>query len=131
MINAATSLVVNNNHIDKISFWMSFGTSVGFMLGAGRGGGLHCLSFFHYSCKLGKKAFTVHFDPRVPPNCNGENGFEYHQGCWYRGFVNMDEKGYCGISYCQYSVVGNAGDWGNQLSLLLVSASRPREIPMW
>lgn len=75
-----------------ISFWMSIGTSVGFMWEGGGWGGLHCLSFFHYSCKLGKKAFTVHFDPRVLPNCNVENGYEYHQGRWYRGFVNMDFK---------------------------------------
>lgn len=72
------------NHIDNNCHWMGFGMFVGV-----GGWGLKISVFFHYSHKLGKKAFTVHLTAS-PAELRGENCFEYHQGYWYRGFVNMD-----------------------------------------
>lgn len=85
---------------------------IGFKCGNSMGrevGRLNC-PFFHYSCKL-----ACPCDQRVQLNCKGRNRFGYHQGRWYCGLVNMDKSSLESVIQ-QWSVVGNAGDWGNQLS---------------
>lgn len=67
MVNGATPLVVNENYIDNLSYWMIVGSL------CGRGwGGLNCPSSLHYSVKRGKKAFT---DRLTRESCRRESGF--------------------------------------------------------
>lgn len=86
----------------------------------GGGGGLHF-------CLLSITALNLP-DPGVL-NCEGKICFEYRQRHWYCGF-NMI-KGYYGIGRIPILCCGECWGVGKPVVCLLVTASRPREIPMW
>lgn len=74
MVNPATSVAVNNDHV-----------------------GINCLSSFHYSCNLGKKA-TCLFDPRVLLNCKGKTALGIARDAGIVAFI-MWIKGSRGIGH--------------------------------
>lgn len=61
--------------------------------GGGGRGGLNCLFFPHYSCKL-LRVFTI-----LPAKLWWIKGFEHHQGCWYCG-CSADRRISNSSKYC-------------------------------
>lgn len=93
-------------------------------------GGLNCLSFFHYSSKLVKKAVTVRLDRRVLPNCKGKRAMRITRDAGIVALL-MWIKRDPGISHTPIQCRGECWGLGKPVVFLLVSGSRPTEIPMW